>query len=276
MLLSLKGQNFQVLNLPDKHARIAADLAFKSGADGMALTGTLEIPQAYIEMDEIPEGSVQVSPDVVVETGADQAPTKGAPFAMQVTVIPGDDVQFRGFGLKAYFEGKLTVNQSPGEFPTGSGEIRAAEGTFQAYGQALVIEQAILAYSGGRIDNPGLIVRASREARVTLGGASTDVKVGVDVTGTARRPEITVFSIPAMEEREAMSVLLTGNTTEGGEGGVGIDAELTDKLSVGARLKQNSQTEFVTKYKINRKLHVETTTSSQSSAADVFYSLEFE
>jgi len=283
MLVTLRGKDFQLLNLPDKNARIATDLAFRSGSEGMALTGTVEIPRAYLVVDAIPEGAIQPSSDVIVETGADgaaEARQKGAPFAIQVTVIAGNNVQFRGFGLKAYFEGKLTVSQAPGEFPTGSGELRVKEGSFQAYGQNLTIERGILAYSGGRIDNPGLIVRASREARVDLRGQSTDVTVGVDVSGTAKRPELSVFSTPPMEERDAMSILLTGNTADSlGEGGgsIGIGKELTKDLSVGAEYDvQSGRTDFVTKYRINRKLHVEATTSSETSAADVFYSIEFD
>jgi translocation and assembly module TamB len=124
------------------------------------------------------------------------------------------------------------------------------------------------------------LVRASRQENIDLNGTRTDVTAGVDVTGTARKPEITVFSEPPMEERDAMSVLITGNTAQNfnqGTGSIGVDKQVTDKLSVGAELDQeSSSTEFVTKYRINRKLHVEATTSSRSSAADVFYSIEFD
>lgn len=283
MLITVKGENFRALDLPQMNALVSTDLAFESDDEGMVLKGTVEIPQAYLELDEIPEGSIQSSSDVIVVTsnsGEDEAPTKGAPFAMHVTVLAGDDVLFRGLGLEAYFEGKLSVDQIPNEFPTGTGEIRIKEGTFRAYGQDLVIERGIVAFSGGRIDNPSLLVRASREARIDLNGTPTDVKAGVDVTGTARKPELTVFSEPAMEERDAMAVLITGNTAQNfgqGTGSIGIDTQVTDKLSVGAELDQEtSSTEFVTKYRINRKLHVEATTGSRSSAADVFYSLEFD
>ena len=172
------------------------------------------------------------------------------------------------------------MNQIPGEFPTGTGELRIKEGTYRAYGQDLVIERGIIGYSGGRIDNPGLTVKAYREASVDLGSGVTDVTVGVDVSGTAKKPELSVFSVPAMEQRDALSILLTGNTAGNfgqGGGSIGVGTQLTEKLSVGAELdRRTSQTQFVTKYRFNRKLHLEATTSSSSSAADVFYSLEFD
>jgi translocation and assembly module TamB len=283
-IITLKGQEFQALNLPEMNARISTDLAFIHDADTMILKGSLKIPQAYIVLEDIPEGATEASSDVVIVGSGDadeQSPiAKGTPFAVQTTLILGNDVQFRGFGLKAYFEGKLTLDQRPGEFPSGSGELQIKEGTYKAYGQNLVIEQGVIAYSGGRIDNPGLSIRASRQATVELAEGSSNVVVGVNVSGSAKKPKLSVFSDPAMEERDAISVLLTGNIASnlGKSGGsIGIGKQLTKDLSVGAKLdREGSQTEFVTKYRFNRKLHLEATTSSKSNAADVFYSIQFD
>lgn len=279
--VTLKGEEFQVLNLPDLNARIATDLTFRSAPDGVMLLGSVELPQAYIVLDDVPSGAVSPSPDVIVVTGAEETPPdKGAPFAMRLTLALGNDVQFRGFGLKAYFEGKLTVNQAPGEFPTGSGNLNIVEGSYDAYGQDLSIERGAVVYSGGRIDNPGLNVRATREADVDLGNGSQRVVAGVDVSGTAKKPTVSVFSNPVLEERDAIAILLTGNTASNlGKGGGTIDlgAVVSKDLSVGARFDPStSKPEIVTKYRLNRKFHVEATTSSEANAADVFYTVEFD
>lgn len=281
--VNLKGNDFSVLNLPKMNAYINTDMAFSSSPEGMRLDGTLNIPHAYIELDHLPSGAASPSADVVVVSDEDEAapPKRGAPFAMAVTVALGDDVQFRGFGLKAYFEGRLGVNQIPGEFPTGSGELHVKEGTYRAYGQDLVIDRGIVSYSGGRIDNPALNVRAARETDVDFGNGPVQVNAGVDVTGSAKKPKISVFSQPAMEERDAISIMLTGNTMKNiGKGGGSLDLgahQVSKDLSVGARYDPStSKTEIVTKYRFNRKFHVEATTSSESNAADLFYSIEFD
>jgi autotransporter translocation and assembly factor TamB len=83
-----------------------------------------------------------------------------------------------------------------------------------------------------------------------------------------------------MEERDAISILLTGNIASNigkGGGSLGVGKQLTKDLSVGAQLdSETSQASFVTKYRFNRKLHLEATTSSESNAADVFYSIQFD
>ncbi len=282
LALALKAKDFQVLNLPDKTASINADLAFEHRADGMLLSGELTVPHAYVELDELPESGAAPSPDVVIvkQGEALALPEKGAPFAMKLTLGLGSDVRFRGFGLNAYLEGRVTVSQLPGEFPTGSGELQVKEGTYKAYGQNLLIKRGIVSYSGGRIDNPGLNIRAAREAEVDLGNGNVSVTAGVDVTGTARKPRVTVFSDPALEQRDAISVMLTGNTARNlgkGGGSIGVGTQVTRDLSVGARYDPStSKTEIVTKYRFNRKIHVEASTGADSNAADVFYSLEFE
>ncbi|MFC1575622.1 translocation/assembly module TamB domain-containing protein [Gemmatimonadota bacterium] len=58
---------------------------------------------------------------------------------------------------------------------------------------------------GGAIDNPGLDIRASRRAR-------DGVVAGLDIRGTLRRPEITLFSEPAMMQSEALAYIVLGRS----------------------------------------------------------------
>ena len=70
------------------------------------------------------------------------------------------------------------------------------------------------------MDNPGLNIRAVRK----LNPNSTiddGQKVGLNVSGTAQRPVLTVFSNPVMEQSDALSYLITGkplSEVKGGEG----------------------------------------------------------
>src|SRR5690606_1793228 len=80
----------------------------------------------------------------------------------------------------------------------------------RAYGQALEIRRARLSYADSAFDNPGLDVRAERKF--------DEVTVGVQVRGTARRPETTVTSAPAMDTSEALSWLVFGRPLRSASG----------------------------------------------------------
>ena len=43
---------------------------------------------------------------------------------------------------------------------------------------------------------------------------------------------------------------------------------------MGADVKTGER-EFITRYRLNRKFHVQTTTATNSNAADIFYTIEF-
>lgn len=84
---------------------------------------------------------------------------------------------------------------------------------------------------------------------------------------------MSVYAVPATEERDAMSIPLTAPTANPVTGcrSIRVGTQLTKDLNVGAELdRKSSLNELVTKYQINRKLHVEATASSESGAADAF------
>jgi len=75
-------------------------------------------------------------------------------------------------------------------------------GAYQAYGQDLKIQQGQLLYAGTPVDNPRLAIIAVREIDT--------VKAGFRVSGSARTPELTVFSDPAMGQANALAYIVAG------------------------------------------------------------------
>jgi translocation and assembly module TamB len=123
-------------------------------------------------------------------------------------------VKLVGFGLNATLTGQLAVQETPGEPTLGSGEIRVA-GTYKAYGQDLTIQQGSLLYAASPLDNPQVNLVAVR----TL----PEITAKLTVTGSARRPLLSVSADPAVSQTEALSYLVTGkpmNTLGTGEGDV--------------------------------------------------------
>ncbi|MBS0431344.1 MAG: translocation/assembly module TamB domain-containing protein, partial [Proteobacteria bacterium] len=206
--LAIRGDNVLVADIPAAHVIASPDLRIGRDKGVYALTGTLGIPRANIEIEKLPgQGPAQASPDVVVVD--EEQPQSVSPMAMRadITVQLGDNVAVKGYGLDGKVHGTLAVRAQPDQDATGRGEIQVS-GTYQAYGQNLQIERGRLLFAGTRLDNPGLDIRAQRAIR------ADNITVGLSVRGTAQQPILTVFSDPSMEQAQALSYLVTGRPLE--------------------------------------------------------------
>jgi translocation and assembly module TamB len=215
LALDIKGDKVLVADTPAAHVIASPDLHIKRADGVFALTGSVTIPEAKVEVEKLPgQGPTQASPDVVI---VDAPPTaQVTPLAMNadIEVKLGDKVKVQGYGLDGTVRGQLAVQVRPGQAASGRGQISVG-GKYEAYGQNLGIERGRLLFAGTPLDNPGLDIRAVRSIR------SQDITVGLAIRGTAQRPILTVFSDPAMEQAEALSYLVTGrplNALKSGEG----------------------------------------------------------
>lgn len=270
--LAIKGDRFQLANLPEAEVIITPDINVESTRDLVRIRGTLDVPVAKIELDDLPAGSRDVSSDVVVvsEDGKVEE-TVNSKIDAEVTVTLGDDIHFKGFGLDADLAGKLSVDQNPGKHPTASGELKIEGGSFRAYGQNLTIEKGRISYAGGRVDNPGLRLRASRKI--------DDTTVGVELTGTAKKPQFSTFSSdPDLLEKDVVSMLLTGQKSgDLANAKVYAGKQITEDLSVGVNLGGGSDgSEFVARYRLMDNVNLEGTSSSKKSGVSINYTIELE
>jgi translocation and assembly module TamB len=78
-------------------------------------------------------------------------------------------------------------------------------GTYKAYGQDLTIKEGRLLFAGTPLDNPRLAMVAMRDINENL-------KTGLRIAGSAKRPIITVISDPNVGEADALSYLVTGRS----------------------------------------------------------------
>ena len=211
-LLALAGVGVTFANTPDLQVIADPDLVLRWLPDRLEVRGTLAVPTASVDLESL-DSSVPVSPDVVVvdpvEAPGEQP--RARPLDLQLAVSLGDDVRLEGFGLDGRMTGAVTLRERPGRRATATGALQVT-GAYRAYGQSLAIERARLGFASSPYDDPTLDIRAEREF--------DDVTVGVQVRGTARRPETTIVSTPAMDTSEALSWLVFGrplHTTTAGE-----------------------------------------------------------
>jgi len=198
--LTLKGENITVSNTPNLQADMSPDLKLVYQDGLLKMTGVVVLPSAKIDLERLDQ-SVSVSSDVVVLDPREAPETGGFLVDTDVSLQLGRDVQLKGFGLDGKLSGSLQVRDQPGRPALATGTIEA-RGRYTAYGQALTIKRSRLTYAKSSINNPALDIVAERNFE--------DVTVGIRVQGTARSPQTTITSSPAMEASEALSWLVLG------------------------------------------------------------------
>jgi translocation and assembly module TamB len=219
--ITLKGNAFTAVDIPAAKVIISPDLLVRRDAQGINATGSVRLDSADVNLDKLPGSGVnKASPDVVIVDQPQQPANSGAtPITASIKVDLGQKAHLVGMGLDGHLTGVLTVDERPGRSTTGQGQI-AVNGTYKAYGQNLQIQQGLLLFASTPIDNPGLNIRALRSLTPN---ATIDQgqQVGLQISGTAQRPVLTVFSNPVMDQSDALSYLVTGkplSQVKGGEG----------------------------------------------------------
>ncbi len=219
--LHARGKEVEALNLPEAHLVASPDLHIGITAERLDINGEVFINEAQLK-PELSTAGVTLSPDIVVESGADPAAeSRPTPVYAQVKMILGDQVRLNSFGIEAELGGQLDIAHAPGKVTTANGEIVLHKGRYSIYGRSLTIDPGRLVFTGGAVDDPGLDVRAIRTAG--------DVTAGVRVSGTARAPQVELFSDPALPDSEKLSYLLLGRPTSQAnreEGAVLVQAAL--------------------------------------------------
>lgn len=204
--LSIVGDAVEVINTTEALVWVSPNLQLTTQGKNLKIEGQIFVPRARLEPKELPAGTNAISSDVViVRDGTVPVEEKAPSWAVhtQVRVILGDRVQIDGFGLRGKLAGDLLLIDEPGKLTTGRGTIRIENGVYQAYGQDLSIQRGQLIFTDSVVTDPGVDVRAIRK--------SGEVISGVQVSGTLKEPELSLFSEPSMAESDILAYLLLGH-----------------------------------------------------------------
>lgn len=198
-----KGKQVEVSRLPQAHVIASPELSFSSRRGVRELNGNILIPEAYLVLPERTT-TLPLSPDVVIvgsEPG--QADERLSRLHYLVSIELGDAVNLRGYGFRGRLNGVVAVEDNNGG-DTAYGELNIEDGEYRAYGQKLRVEKGQLLFPGGPLDNPGISARAVRS------DLDRTIIAGVRVGGFLRKPELKLFSTPAMDEADILAYLLLG------------------------------------------------------------------
>ena len=269
--VQVKGEEFRVANAKRQKAVISPDLKMAINGETISVTGELGIPSAFIKTGG-DSGVVVESPDVtIVESAADkkeqEKEANESRVALNIKVALGDDVRVKAGPFDGALAGGITLEQTPGKVPSGSGAIEVVSGDFLVYGQKLTMERGRVLFADGPLDNPGLELDVAREAPLY------EVKAGVKVRGTAQAPTFELQSEPQQTDANTISYILFGKPV-----GTGVSYTLgkfiTPDLyvSYGIGLFDRIQA-FNMRYKVTDTVSL-IGASSTVSSADVIYTIE--
>ena len=186
---------------------VSPDLDIALSESEVKVSGKLVVPQANVKIKSIPEAALKPTTDIRLPDVSTTSSAKGPILNLDLELLldpqKNKTVNLDAFGLTTALTGNLAIRGN-GNI-TAIGEVSLLDGTYKAYGQNLLIRQGDLLFNGP-VEFPTLQIEAVREPQVT----SDDVVAGLRVTGPARQPQVTVFSLPEMAQSQALSYLLTG------------------------------------------------------------------
>ncbi len=227
--IQLKGQELGVIQPPLAIVNISPDIQLHFNPDALDISGEIKVPSGNIKVVQLPAGGVSVSSDVVFSDSISEQEVKASPMALSanLNIDVGDKLAIDGMGLKGMLVGTLRMQQAPQKPPQLFGDIKVVNGSYKFMGQTLKIATGAVQFVGP-MQIPNLNIEAIREIR------DEDITAGVRITGTPKKPIVTLFSNPAKEQAEIISYIVQGK-------GFGAGNEQNNSLMMGAALSLSSQ-----------------------------------
>lgn len=189
-------------------ASISGNLSLTGSTADRLVSGQLRVDEAEIRLvGGLPPNVVDLD---VVEKGKGTAPTESRAVAapsrtrLDVRIDMPRRIFVRGRGLDSEWGGELTVRGTTAT-PLVEGELRPVRGRYDFVGKFFTLRQGSITFTGEEEVNPSLDLSAERER--------DDLTAIIRVAGTARRPKISIESMPALPQDEVLSRVLFNKGT---------------------------------------------------------------
>lgn len=240
------ADNLQLLADPASQLTLSGSARIANTPEHYAVNGKFTVDRALFDLPE--KAAPKLGDDVVIIRDSGQATTaaldqplskaEASPWtpAVHLDINLGNKFYFVGRGADLRLAGQVTLTSRPGRQPRVEGTVRVAEGAFEAFGAELAIERGIINFQGP-MDNPNINILAMRRKQ--------EVAAGVQVTGTANNPRVTLVSEPDVPEDQKLSWLVFGNAGSGdGQGAAqtaarGAANALVNQLVEGSNIASN-------------------------------------
>jgi translocation and assembly module TamB len=204
--LHLEGEDLQVVEIPEAKILISPKIDVQIAGRRIDVTGTIDLPYARLVRPEQLTNAVLASSDEVIVSDQPVAPADQYHVFTTITVRLGERVTINLLGLSGRLSGNLTASTDDTGLSRGRGELKVEEGKWLAFGRQLDIERGRLIFNNVALSDPALDLRATK--------VFPDITAGVNVRGTLRNPRMTFFSDPAVPQQQIVSLLLAGGSLD--------------------------------------------------------------
>ena len=252
-----EGQNVTVFNTKAYQIIISPDLTLRVAKPVLNLKGAVTIVRAKISPQSF-KSTLTLPDDVRYEDKHSKQKDKtNNPWQISsdINLNLGNQVNLNILGLKGKLNGQLHLIDSPNTPTLATGQLVINQGKYTAYGQDLVIDYGRLLFSGSQVNNPGLNLQASKQVQVVqkdLGDFLTNttrigspqlekIKIGIQVTGTLKKPRVSLFSDPPdIQQADILSYLVLGrpSTSVGNAADAQLLASAVTALDLGGNSSQ--------------------------------------
>ena len=220
----IKGAGMQ-LAFADNELLASPNLKIALDPNNFSLKGEVTVPNAQFKLEKLPQSAKSASSDTLI-IGQEAKPPAlpiGLDIDVRIIVDPSKlkRVTVNALDLKASLGGDLRVQVKQTQNPATQefspletyvyGEVNILSGSYEAYGQNLLIRKGSIFFSGAP-SLPQFDITAIRNPLNT----SDNVEAGVRISGNPAVPKVELFSQPSMIQARQLSYLLRGTDLSGG------------------------------------------------------------
>ncbi|QDP02710.1 translocation/assembly module TamB domain-containing protein [Thalassotalea sp. PS06] len=210
----LFSEKLPLLFPPNLDAVIATDIRFAYAKQKGLVSGEVEVLDGLMVLENLPEGSIDVSDDAVIVDASGKQVKQVTQFglATDVDLLIKPEFRLKGQGFTGNLGGKLKIRQEARQPLQLFGLLKILNGEYKAYGQDLQVESGEISFAGSP-SNPNINVKAIREIK------DENVVVGLSIVGPTEALNLSFFSNPGMPQPEIMSYLIRGRGLDADSGG---------------------------------------------------------
>lgn len=203
--------DFTLLRRDEVEAAVTGTARLDGAGDQARIAGQLTVPRAEVDIGRLKgAGPVRLEvTEINLPPGKAKPAAKPqgaeAPVTMALAVKVGIEHAFvRGRGLDSEWQGNVDVGGTLSQ-PSLTGKVAVVRGQFDFLGKAFrLANDSTVAFEGGETIDPALAVTADANA--------ADVTAQVQVTGTAKDPQLAITSQPPLPQDEVLARVLFGRS----------------------------------------------------------------
>ncbi|WP_139557031.1 translocation/assembly module TamB domain-containing protein [Methylotetracoccus oryzae] len=200
--LTLTARNARPLSSDRMTVTLDSNLTLHGDAhQRLAAAGNIHIRRAEIRIPEHIPATIAVLDVRVPGAPPPPPPAAGPDIGVDLTIDATDEIFVRGRGLDAEMYGKIHL-LGTANAPQPNGRFAMRRGQFTLMGKTLTFSRGEVGFDGGTLTNPTLDFVAN--------ATNNNITATLAVGGTARKPKITLTSVPELPQDEILAQLLFG------------------------------------------------------------------